>query len=218
MATYTREVPLEKGKCALLVVDMQQHFAVPGRGFHADIDPSNIPESNAYFFRGLANNTIPAIQTLLSAFRSKPGGEVVYTYVECLTKDGRDQSLDYKCTGFLVPKGSPGAEIIDALKPRPDEIMIPKTSSSVFNSTNIEYVLRNLGVSQLLVTGIITNQCVEGAVRDAADKGFLVTVVPDACTAETQIDHDQSLKVMKGFARMSSPDDVVREIEDWPLA
>ena len=146
MASYTREVPLEKGKCALLVIDMQQYFAVPGRGYHANTDPSNIPDDKAYFFRGLATSTIPAIRTLLSAFRSKPGSEVVYTYVECLTKDGRDQSLDYKCTaGFLVPKGSPGAKIIDELQPGPDEIMIPKTSSSVFNSTNIEYVLRNLG-------------------------------------------------------------------------
>ncbi|KAI0234329.1 hypothetical protein LSAT2_015476 [Lamellibrachia satsuma] len=145
MACYTREVPLEKDKCALLVVDMQQFFAVPGRGCYANIDADNIPECHAYFFRRIASSTIPAINTLLAAFRSKPGGEVVYTYFECLTKDGRDQSLDYKCTGFLVPKGSPDAQIIDELKPHPDEIMIPKTSSSVFNSTNIEYVLRNLG-------------------------------------------------------------------------
>ena len=147
MASYTREVPLQSGKCALLVIDVQQYFAVPGRGYHANTDPSNIPDHEAYFFRGLATSTIPAIRTLLSAFRSKPGGEVVYTYVESLTKDGRDQSLDYKCTGLLVPRGSPGAKIIDELQPRPDEIMIPKTSSSVFNSTNIEYVLRNLGRS-----------------------------------------------------------------------
>ena len=72
------------------------------------------------------------------------------------------------------------------------------------------------GVTQVVMTGIITNQCVEGAVRDAADKGFLVTLVPDACAAKSQIDHDQSLKVMKGFARIRSPDDVVREMNAWP--
>ena len=72
-----------------------------------------------------------------------------------------------------------------------------------------------VGVTQVVMTGIITNQCVEGAVRDAADKGFLVTLVPDACAAQSQIDHDQSLKVMKGFARIRSPDDVVREMNGW---
>ena len=144
MASRSREVPLESGKCALLVIDMQRYCAVAGVGLHTDINPKD----QTYFFSQLANNTIPAIQALLSAFRGKPGGEVIFTYIECLTEDGRDQSLDYKCTGFLVPKGSPDADIIDALKPLPDEIMIPKTSSSVFNSTNIEYVLRNLGKSR----------------------------------------------------------------------
>ena len=62
-----------------------------------------------------------------------------------MTKDGRDQSLDYKLSGFLVPKGSEDAQIIDQLAPGENDILIPKTSCSVFNSTNIEYVLRNLG-------------------------------------------------------------------------
>ena len=145
MASQSREVPLESGKCALLVIDMQQYCVVPGRGLNACVDPDNIPENRTYFFSQLANNTIPAIQKLLSAFRSKPGGEVIYAYIESLTEDGRDTSVHFKCCGFIVPKGSPDAEIIDALKPLPDEIMISKTSSSVFSSTNIEYVLRNLG-------------------------------------------------------------------------
>ena len=72
--------------------------------------------------------------------------DIVYTYIECLTKDGRDQSLDYKLSGFLVPKRSPDAQIIEQLAPGENDILIPKTSCSVLNSTNIEYVLRNLGM------------------------------------------------------------------------
>ena len=71
------------------------------------------------------------------------------------------------------------------------------------------------GVTQVVLTGVKTNHCVEGAVRDAADKGFLVTLVPDACAALTQIEHDQSVKAMTDFARICSPDDIVREINDW---
>lgn len=80
--------------------------------------------------------------------------EVIYTYIESLTKDGRDQSLDYKLSNFLVPKDSPDAKIIDELTPVENDILIPKTSCSVFNSTNIEYVLRNLGESCPTSVGI----------------------------------------------------------------
>ena len=63
------------------------------------------------------------------------------------------------------------------------DILIPKTSCSVFNSTNIAYVLRNLQIEQIVLVGQLTDQCVESAVRDAADLGFFVTVVDDACAA-----------------------------------
>ena len=72
MSSQTREVPLQKDKCALLVIDMQQYCIVAGCGFNAGVDPDNIPKNRAYFFSQLANNTIPAIQTLFSAFRTKP--------------------------------------------------------------------------------------------------------------------------------------------------
>ena len=88
----------------------------------------------------------------------------------------------------------------------PDEsrdILIPKTSCSVFQSTNIDYVLRNLGVRYLVVVGQLTNQCVESAVRDAADRGYLVTVVEDACAAKTIKEHEAGLFNMKGFARLT---------------
>ncbi|TIM59217.1 MAG: cysteine hydrolase, partial [Mesorhizobium sp.] len=69
------------------------------------------------------------------------------------------------------PAGLP----VPSLAPVGDEIMLPKTSSGVFNSTNIDYVMKNLGVRYLIVAGIMTDQCVDMAVRDAADRGYLVT-------------------------------------------
>ena len=75
------------------------------------------------------------------------------------------------------------------MAPEGDEILIPKTSCSVFCSTNVHYVLRNLGTRYLLVCGQLTNQCVESAVRDAADLGYLVTVVDDACAANSAEEH-----------------------------
>jgi hypothetical protein len=68
------------------------------------------------------------------------------------------------------PEGLP----VPSLTPVGDEIMLPKTSSGVFNSTNVDYLLKNLGIRYLIVVGILTDQCVDMAVRDAADRGYLV--------------------------------------------
>jgi len=100
--------------------------------------------------------------------------------IESLTADGRDRSLDYKITGFKVPKGSCDARVVDALAPAGDEIIFPKTCSSVFISTNIDYVLRNLGTRYLIIAGCLTDQCFDSTVRGACDLGYLVTVPTDA--------------------------------------
>ena len=71
------------------------------------------------------------------------------------------------------------------------------------------------GVSQLVVTGIITNQCVESAVRDAADKGFLVTLVEEACAANSKEDHDNGLKNMHGFSRLSTTKEIIEELNQF---
>ena len=105
----------------------------------------------------------------------RAGVEVMYTTIESLTLDGRDRSLDYKITGFNVAKGSWDGKVIDALAPEEDEIILPKSSSSVFISTHIDYILRNLGVKQLIISGLLTDQCVESAIRDACELGYLVS-------------------------------------------
>ena len=67
--------------------------------------------------------------------------------------------------------------MIDCIQPDLDEIVITKTSSSVFTTTNIDTVLRNLDVKNLILAGVLTDQCVESAVRDACDLNYLVTLV-----------------------------------------
>ena len=90
--------------------------------------------------------------------------------------------------------------------------MLPKTSSSVFVSTHIDYLLRNLGVRQLVLCGLVTDQCVESAIRDACDLGYLVTLVPDACATYSQERHDNTLRAIKGYCRQVSTSALVAEI------
>ena len=67
--------------------------------------------------------------------------------------------------------------MLDCIQPGPDEIVIPKSSSSVFTTTNVDSLLRNMGVRYLLLAGCLTDQCVESAVRDACDLNYMVTLV-----------------------------------------
>jgi nicotinamidase-related amidase len=69
----------------------------------------------------------------------------------------------------------------------------------VFNSTNLDYLLRNLGVHFLVVAGIVTDQCVDMAVRDGADRGYLVTCVADACATYTAARHAAALAAFGGY-------------------
>src|SRR5258708_22102730 len=136
---------------------------------------------------------------LLQQACRRGGIEVTYTLIESMTSDGRDRSLDYKISGFNVPKGSPDARMVEELTPDPDEIVFPKTSSSVFISTNIDYVLRNLGTRYLIIAGCLTDQCVDSAVRDACDLGYLVTVPTDACLTLSTERHESSLRNNRGY-------------------
>ena len=136
----------------------------------------------------------------------------MYTTIESLTRDGRDRSLDYKITGFNVPKGSWDGKVIDQILPGEDEIVLPKSSSSVFVSTHIDYVLRNLGVKQLVISGLITDQCVESAVRDACDLGYLVTQITDACLTYSQARHDNSIYTIRGYCRQITTEELVAEL------
>jgi ureidoacrylate peracid hydrolase len=164
-----------------------------------------------YFCYSLQDSVLPNIRRLQSACRSA-GIEIVYSVIENMTRHGRDRSLDYKISGIDVLHGSQDARVLDEVSPVSDEMVFRKTSSSVFISTNIDYVLRNLEVRSLIVTGIMTDQCVESAVRDACDLGYLVTLVADACTTDSPERHEQSLIGIRGYCRQRTTDMLLAEI------
>jgi ureidoacrylate peracid hydrolase len=207
MSTPTREVPIEPRHAAFLIVDVQNYCAHPdGAGSHK-LDA----QQRHYLFHSLRETVLPNLQLLQSACR-RAHIEVVYAAVENMTRDGRDRSLDYKISGIDVPHGSWEAQVLDEIAPVEDEMIFRKTSSSVFISTNIDYVFRNLGVRSLIVAGMMTDQCVESAVRDACDLGYLVTLVTDACTTESAERHEQSLLGIRGYCRQRTTDLLLAEI------
>lgn len=207
----SREIAVEPAHTTLLFIDVQNYCAVRTGSEFAHHSPEVFQEKLGYFFEEMERRVVANMQRLQAGCR-KAGIEVMYTVIQNLTKDGRDRSLDYKITGFSVPPGSWDAEVIDAIKPAEDEMVLPKTSSNVFVSTNIDYVLRNLGTKYLVVSGIVTDQCIDGAVRSACDLGYLVTLVTDACATYTQERHDFTLRAIKGYCRQRTTDEFLREI------
>lgn len=202
-----RDGPFTAGQTALLLVDMQRIWLEPG----ADpADPHRDPDS--HFYRRTAQETIPNQIRLLAAARAN-GVEVLHTIIQSLTEDGRDRSLDHKLTPIHIPPSMEEGLPVAPLAPVGDEIMLPKTSSGVFNSTNIHYLLRNLGIRHLVVAGVLTDQCVDMTVRDAADHGYLVTCVADACATRSQERHDTALRAFGGYCWVTDTDTVVARFE-----
>jgi biuret amidohydrolase len=202
-----RQAPYEREATALLFVDMQEIFCRPG------LDPAHAGwGEDHYFFQRLRDTVIPNQMRLLEAARAA-GINVLHTIIEALTRDGRDISLDHRLSGIIIAKDAPEGRPIRELAPIENEIVLPKTSSGVFNSTAIDYVLRNLGARYLIVAGVVTDQCVDMAVRDGADRGYLVSLPEDASATYSQARHDNALAAFGGYCWVTTTNDVVARLE-----
>jgi ureidoacrylate peracid hydrolase len=214
MDILSRETPIIPRQSALLFIDVQNYTARPdgGRYKNKGLQSAQVEQKYDYFFNHLKSVAVPNMQRLQSACRKKDI-EVMYTVIESLTKDGRDRSLDYRITGFNVPKGSWDAKVLGQIRPMEDEIVIPKTSSSVFISTNIDFILRNLGINFLVISGLLTDQCISHAVCDACDHGYLVTLITDACATLSRDRHESALRQVKGYCRQRTTDEFLQELQ-----
>jgi len=214
IATTHRVVKaVERASAALLCIDMQYLDAAPGIGVFAE--PTNHgmpPESLEYYFDRLKYTVIPNIRRLQAGFRDAEL-EVIHTRIQSLTMDGRDRGPGHKRLKLHAAPGSKEAEFIEGIGPEGDEVVINKTASGVFNCTNIDYVLRNLGIRALYVCGVYSNECVSTAIRDACDRGFEVTMVHDACATVTPELQRATVTTMKDrYARILTTGEVVDEI------
>lgn len=152
-----REEPLDPTRTAVLFVDVQVYNASKdGAIFKGMSQDQQESEEIAYYFASVADS-LPRWRLLQDVCRNS-GVQIVYTTIQSLTQDGRDRSLDYKISGFHCPPNSKDAAVLPELTPGPNEPILPKTSSSVFQSTCCDFILRNMGIKQLVVAGCVTDQ------------------------------------------------------------
>lgn len=168
-------------KPALLIIDMQNDFIREG-------SPLRI---------GGAEAVIGNMAHLLDLFRRS--GHPVIHILRIHRKDGSDVEISrrdlFRRTPFAV-EGTPGSEVIRELSPRPGEYTIHKNRMSAFMSTDLDLLLRSLGVDTLVVTGVQTPNCIRTTVFDAFALNYETYLVKDAVAAQTVEIHESNVRDM----------------------
>ena len=185
------DLRLDPARTALLVVDIQNTYVAPKE------DAAENARWQPFFDR-MRQVVIPNTARLIADFRSR-GVEVLHARIACLTQDGRDRSLSQKKPGFnylLLPRDTEAAQIVPELAPEGDEICVLKTTDSALTGTNLRLMLHNMGVTDVVVAGIFTDQCISSTVRSLADESFNVWLVEDCCAAATMELHEHELRVI----------------------
>jgi len=187
---------------ALLLVDLQVFDCRRDRGW-GPVLAARYPEIYRYYYDRLDAVAIPGLSALLAAWR-RHGLPVIHLTVGPNLPDGSDMLGDRsRATGSGVPAipphGTPDHAPIAELAPFDGELRLNKTTRSAFTSTGIDAQLRQLGIRQLVVGGVLTNSCVESTARDATDRGYRVTLLADGTASFDRATHEGSLA---GFARI----------------
>ncbi len=175
-----------QNEVAILVIDMQNDFVLPG----AVLNVSG------------AQATIPAIQELIQFGRSK-GWHIIYVIREhnasgCDADMPRRHLFKGGKPGYCVP-GTKGIDIVDELKPQQGDIIIKKKRNSGFFKTDLNNVLQDLGVKTVIIAGTQYPNCVRGTAVDALSYDYNTIVCTDACSAQTEAIAEANILDMKNM-------------------
>ena len=190
-ASEPSDLSLPIYETALLSIDVQNTYMTPS------VDPVERARW-APFPERMHEIVIPRTAELQNSFRQH-GMEVLHARIACLLEDGRDRSLSQKKPGWnylLLPKEREDAQIVEELAPREGEIVVTKTTDSALTGTNLRLVLHNMGIKNVVLTGIFTDQCISSTVRSLADESFNVILVEDCCAAGTDELHRKELEIL----------------------
>jgi nicotinamidase-related amidase len=185
------DIVLDPTTTALLVIDVQNTYI-------ADKDTSEETARWKPFYDRMNNSVVPNVAELITECRER-GVEIIFARIACLKPDGRDRSLSQKKPGFnylLLPKDGEESQIVPELLPKENDIVVLKTTDSALTGTNLRLILRNMGITDIIATGIFTDQCVSSTVRSLADESFRVVVIDDCCAAATDELHRHELEII----------------------
>jgi ureidoacrylate peracid hydrolase len=204
-------VEIDLKRTAVLVIDMQNTFCKKGGGF--DLGGRDI---------SLIPGTYGPIKSVCDAARAKKI-KVVYV-VHRLTPDAREvgplsrfrayagRRPEQRDSGIL--EGTWGTEIIDELKPMPDEMVIVKRRFSAFAGTELDMMLKTFDIRYLVFTGVATNICVESSFRDASHLQYLPIMLSDGVAASPPERQESTLaNVRDVFGWVTTSDKLVKVMQ-----
>ncbi|MGW9111699.1 cysteine hydrolase family protein [Microbacterium sp. NPDC055683] len=190
---------------AVLVVDMQND----------NIHPEGAFASSGAAEHAQQQEVVANVRRVLDAARES-GAAVFHNRI--VVHPGRDVGGDNAPIFRMVGPdnlvlGTWGAEIVDGLDPRPEEIVLDRTRMSAFNGTNLDSMLRAIGATDVIVVGVWTNMAVEHTVRDAADHGYRVAIVSDATSSINVAWHDAALSfALLNIAEIATVEQIVERL------
>ena len=190
-AAEPSDLSLAIDETALLSIDVQNTYMTPSD------DPVE-RERWVPFYQRMHEIVIPRTAKLQNSFRQH-GMDVLHARIACLLESGKDRSLSQKKPGWnylLLPKEREDAQIVEELAPLEGEIVVTKTTDSALTGTNLRLVLNNMGIKNVVLTGIFTDQCISSTVRSLADESFNVILVEDCCAAGTDELHQKELEIL----------------------
>jgi nicotinamidase-related amidase len=199
-------------KSALLIVDMQNDFLHRDGSFGHRAREHPEAKIDLPFLTG----TIPHVKKLADAFRTA-GRPVVYL-AHVLKSDYSDATWPHWRLGMTPAggnrthcvEGTWGAQIVDELQPQDGEHLIAKKGFGGFSNTPLDTVLRNLGVTTCVVSGVTTCVCVSTTVRGGLEYNYRMILVGDAVAEVDRDTHAAELKTMsRVFADVKSTDEVL---------
>ncbi|MDO9277225.1 MAG: isochorismatase family cysteine hydrolase [Polaromonas sp.] len=211
---FMPERPVQPSRAALVIIDMQYATGsrVGGLGRKLKADGSTVGD---YRFDRIEQSVLPCTLRLRALF-TQLKLPVLHVTLGAANPDGSDAPIHLRklLVEFNNFVGSREHEILDELKPLPGEHVLRKTTIGAFASTNIDSLLRALGAEQLYLAGVSTNMCVETTAREAADRGYLVTLVEDACgTTHEDLHHVTMRNFQRLFGRVRSTDEALVELQ-----
>jgi nicotinamidase-related amidase len=220
VSIYTRGVDLDPSRTCLVVVDMMYATGHPEFGLGALLTSQGRMGDAEYRFTRIAEKVLPNTLRLLAWAREHDMRRVFLTYgSEVVDYSDLSQQMVGVCSATNNRVGLREHDLLDELERRPDERVINKITPSAITSSPFELIMRTYGVDTLLFTGVSTNMCVEGTLRDSADRGFGCVLVDDACGADSEEYHEAACVVIQRlYGSILTTQQVIDSLEGSPPA